>query len=137
MSGKNGLIGDATPAEIRLAIVEAMIKLAGHGSVPAATAAAKLVDELESAQLQHEYKIKMSNSTPAQRVEYLASLGVSPKDCLELAQCKNNKETQSAFNRGQNQRLICARIAEQRQAHKTARIPDWMSVKFKIQNKQD
>ena len=117
MSGP--LIGDATPAEIRLAIVEAMITLAGHGSVPAATAAAKLVDELEAAQLQSEYKSVMQQASPLAAVEYLAALGVAPKDCLALAKCKPSNEAADAFRRGQDQRLICARIAEQRQAHKT------------------
>ena len=98
MSGP--LIGDATPAEIRLAIVEAMITLAGHGSVPAATAAAKLVDELEAAQLQSEYKSVMQQASPLAAVEYLAALGVARKTVLRSQNANHRTKQQTLFAEG-------------------------------------
>ena len=124
------LVGGATAAEIRLAIIEAMIKLAGHGSVPAANSAAKLVDELETAQLQEDHAEKMANEKPEAIVEYLAALGASPAECLNMAHCKPSKKAAEAFERGQNERLMCARLAERKQALRSGRTPAWMAFKY-------
>ena len=124
------MIGDATPADIRLAIVEAMIQLAGHGSVPAATAAARLVDQLEAAQLRDEYAAQVTDAKPCEAVRYLAGLGFSPEDCLDMTGSEASERALMAFERGQQERLVCARAAERRAAYQTGKPPAWMDDQF-------
>jgi hypothetical protein len=120
-------IDDVTTEKLRGTIAEAMVRMASQGSVPAATAVLKLLNDIEQKSLASEHSEAMKNMKPIELCRYLGELGATKKDVERRLGHDLSPEEGSVFIDGRRDRQLEVRAIELGQVKRGgAKVERWM-----------
>ncbi|MBC8424471.1 hypothetical protein H8E07_10140 [bacterium] len=118
--------------DARKKVSDGLVKMANDGSVPAANAVLRLLDEQEKAGAAERHTERMESlaDSPAELCEYLGELG-QPADALANILCRPaSDDDRDAWKRGQLRRFIEVRAIEMARLRAGAgKVEAWMRVK--------
>ncbi len=120
-------IDDVTTEELRAKIAEAMVRMASQGSVPAATAVLKLLNDVEQKALADEHSEAIAAMDPVALSRYLGALGATKKDVERRLGRALSPNEEAAFAKGRSDRQLEVRAIELGQVRRgSARVQRWM-----------
>lgn len=120
-------IDDVTTDELRGKIAEAMVRMASQGSVPAASAVLKLLNDIEQKSLASEHSDAMKSMKSIELCRYLGGLGATKKDVERRLGHGIRPEEEAAFVDGKRDRQLEVRAIELGQVKRGgAKVERWM-----------
>lgn len=124
----NTKIGNVKTSDLREKLVIAMVKMASNGSVPAAQAVAKMIDDFETNAMASEHRKKMASlsSKPEELCRYLGMIGEVKSELARHLGRDPHKNELDAFVRGTKDRRLEMRAIELESAKKGGKVEDWM-----------
>lgn len=124
-------LGDVDTQDLREAVAAALTRMAGQGSVPAASALLKLLQEVERAELGEGHRARMKElaEEPAELARYLGELGESLEEVETRFGRAPSKEERAAWERGAADRTLEVKAVELGEARRGGALADWMHEK--------
>jgi hypothetical protein len=121
------MIDDVTTAALRSKVAEAMVRMASQGSVPAATAVLKLLDDVEQKALADEHAAALAGGDTVALCRYLGGLGATKKDVEQRIGRAMTRAEEAAYLDGKRDRQLEVRAIELGQVRRgTAKVQRWM-----------
>ena len=119
---------DVETSVLKEKLVVAMAKMASQGSVPAAQAAVKMIDEIELSEAANEHfeKIEELKKHPGKLCYYLGRIGESKSDIDRHLGRKPSEEEVELFKTGAKDRRLEIRAIELDQVKRGGKVEDWM-----------
>jgi hypothetical protein len=124
--------GDDDPAsldEVEDKLAEALVILAGQGSVPAANAALKLIQQKREEGAAHAHRATMEahRCNPIALGRYLGQLGQSAQAVADIMETDMSDDVRAAWKAGQLERSVEIRAIELNQVRRgNGKIEGWM-----------
>ena len=115
--------------DVEKEIATSLAKMAKDGSVPAASAVLKLLDQKREAAASEAHRAKMASleDTPIELCRYLGELGQSADDTEKHLGRGLTMDERAALAHGNRSRLIEVRAIELAAARQSGKIADWMN----------
>jgi hypothetical protein len=121
-------IQGSTVEEIRESLAIAMTKMASQGSVPAAQAASKMIDELELREISENHKAQLDElkTHPNDLCQYLGYIGESETEISRHLGREPDEGELNFFLDGIKDRQLEIKAIEIAFAKRTGKIHEWM-----------
>ena len=114
--------------DAREKVAAGLIKMAGDGSVPAASAALKLLNEIEQteASQRHRERLDELRDDPPSLCAYLGELGQDDDAVAAIIGRAMSADESAAWARGKLDRAVEVRALELAAARKGGKVDGWM-----------
>jgi hypothetical protein len=118
---------DKTTAEIKEQLLIAMAKMSSQGSVPAAQAAVRMLDDLEVKEIANEHREKLTSGTREEICYYLGKIGESMNELARhLGSDPSDKDFECYYNGVKDRKLEMKAIEYEMVRRGSGKVQNWM-----------
>lgn len=119
-------IGDSTTDDVREVVVEAMVRMASQGSVPAAGAVLKVLEQIEDKDATEKHREKVDSLKGADLARYFGEIGAEQALVAKHIGRELDRSEKRAWKDGRDKRRVEVRAVQLARVRAGGSVENWM-----------